>query len=219
MRQVLSTALVALVVGALAGASVSALAQSEPESVSPAVSDVNAHRVDGKHAVGAGASKAKRAGKLVATNKNGLLPANIVNPRWEVIQGKPAFLADGNVGWGEVIDKPAGFADGVDDEGITGITITRVNSSNVNVAAGGFGSAFADCPAGARATGGGFFASNQTAFNLGQSRAISATRWLIDGRNTGASQFFIFAHVVCITTEPSTAIATATKGMRREQSR
>jgi hypothetical protein len=38
----------------------------------------NAHRVDGKHAVGAGASTARRAGKLVATNSKGRLPNNII---------------------------------------------------------------------------------------------------------------------------------------------
>lgn len=39
----------------------------------------NADRVDGKHAVGAGAPKAKRAGKLVATNSKGYLPNNIIS--------------------------------------------------------------------------------------------------------------------------------------------
>lgn len=38
----------------------------------------NADKVDGRHAVGAGASVANRRGKLVATNKNGVLPNNII---------------------------------------------------------------------------------------------------------------------------------------------
>jgi hypothetical protein len=38
----------------------------------------NADRVDHKHAVGAGASTASRAGKLVATNSSGRLPNNII---------------------------------------------------------------------------------------------------------------------------------------------
>ena len=85
MRQVLSTALVALIVGGLAGATVGALAQSPDEAeagagISPAaVSNINADRVDGKHAVGAYASKAARAGKLVAMNGAGYLPKNIIN--------------------------------------------------------------------------------------------------------------------------------------------
>ncbi len=39
---------------------------------------VNAHKVDGKHAVGAGTSPTRRAGKLVATNSKGRLPDNII---------------------------------------------------------------------------------------------------------------------------------------------
>ncbi|MDP3890156.1 hypothetical protein [Nocardioides sp.] len=47
--------------------------------VTAAVFDaVNAHKVDGKHAVGAGASVQKRKGKLVATNSAGRLPNNII---------------------------------------------------------------------------------------------------------------------------------------------
>lgn len=39
---------------------------------------MNAHKVDGKHAVGAGASVSKRAGKLVATDSSGHLPDDII---------------------------------------------------------------------------------------------------------------------------------------------
>ena len=82
MRQILSTAIVALVVAALTAVTVSAMAQSGPESVNPAaVSDIDAHRVDGRHAVGAGASRARRAGKLVATDSDGYLPSDILSPR------------------------------------------------------------------------------------------------------------------------------------------
>ena len=38
----------------------------------------NAHKVDGKHAVGATATPAQRAGKLVATNGAGRLPGSII---------------------------------------------------------------------------------------------------------------------------------------------
>jgi hypothetical protein len=47
----------------------------------PAIAGVfasDSHRVDGKHAVGARASVANRAGKLVATNGAGRLPNNII---------------------------------------------------------------------------------------------------------------------------------------------
>lgn len=52
-------------------------------AVGQAVYDANnAHKVDGKHAVGAGASKSARAGKLVATNGQGQFPVGAV-PRFE----------------------------------------------------------------------------------------------------------------------------------------
>jgi hypothetical protein len=49
-----------------------------PNLANAAVSTVNADKVDGKDAVGAGATVANRAGKLVATNGSGLLPDNII---------------------------------------------------------------------------------------------------------------------------------------------
>ncbi len=107
MRQIISTAVVAVIVGAVAGATMGAVAQSGPAAtteqvISPAtVSNINAHKVDGRHAVGSGASKAKRAGKLVATSSSGYLPSNIVKPYWGAIRNKPAGFADGvdNVGY------------------------------------------------------------------------------------------------------------------------
>ena len=82
LRGLIATAMVALVVSLATTVSVGALAQSDDGSVDPAaVADINAHRVDGKHAVGAGATRAQRAGKLVATNAQGYLPSNILDPR------------------------------------------------------------------------------------------------------------------------------------------
>jgi hypothetical protein len=79
MRQLLSTALVALIVGGLAGVSAGAVAQTGQTPAGPAaVSTINADRIDGRHAVSATASKAARAGKLVATDAQGYLPSNIV---------------------------------------------------------------------------------------------------------------------------------------------
>ena len=93
---------------------------------------------DGKHAVGAEASRANRAGKLVATDARGLLPGNIVKPSWDNLQRVPA-----------------GFADGIDD-GITGIVITRVRRDSFEVEANGDVVASVDCPAGSKAISGGF---------------------------------------------------------------
>lgn len=42
----------------------------------------NSDKVDGKHAVGAGAGKNKRAGKLVATNSAGKLPDSVIGSKF-----------------------------------------------------------------------------------------------------------------------------------------
>ncbi len=67
LRRDLRTAAVALLVSGLVMATPSVAARV-----------TNADKVDGKHAVGAGASVATRRGKLVATNRYGYLPNNIV---------------------------------------------------------------------------------------------------------------------------------------------
>jgi hypothetical protein len=132
MRQVLSTALVALVVGVFGGGTVGLLAQAPEgeratqQAVTPAAG-INADKVDGKHAVGARATRAQRAGKLVATNSLGLLPGNIVKPKWGLIQ-----------------EVPLGFADGVDDVGY----VSATQPATYNAASGVKVSAFADTPIG-----------------------------------------------------------------------
>jgi hypothetical protein len=64
---------------ALVAASVAALTAGGP-AVAGSIVDFarNSDKVDGKHAVGAGASAPERAGKLVATNSAGRLPNNII---------------------------------------------------------------------------------------------------------------------------------------------
>ena len=114
VRRVMASGMaLALLVGLLGSAPVTAQAGDE---VSVAAG-VNAETVDGKDAVGAGVGKQQRAGNLVATNKQGFLPGNILKPLWSLLQGIPAVLADGQVSWGDIADKPAGFADGADNGG------------------------------------------------------------------------------------------------------
>jgi hypothetical protein len=113
MRQIISTAVVAVVVSLVTVTAVGALAQDEPapaaqQAIVPAVTSINAHKVDGRHALSASASRAKRRGKLVATNRQGYLPSNIIKPAWHLIEGTPA-----------------GFADGVDNVGVTAFTTSR----------------------------------------------------------------------------------------------
>jgi hypothetical protein len=91
----------------------------------------NADMVDGRHAVGAKAARAARAGKIVATGKTGLLPNNIiaVAPNAARLGGKraakyalrSALSAPGTINqsinpvhWSRLRGVPAAFADGRD---------------------------------------------------------------------------------------------------------
>ncbi len=49
------------------------------------------------------------------------------------IADKPHDLADGQVGWGEVANKPAGFAEGVDDVGSVGYVSQIVATDTISV--------------------------------------------------------------------------------------
>ena len=104
----------------------------------PAIADAvaryarNAGKVDGKHAVGSGASRAKRKGKLVATSRRtGRLPNNIIAkaPDAARLGGKRASRfaessklsqpgrvnQPGNpVDWTKLKSVPSGFEDGED---------------------------------------------------------------------------------------------------------
>ena len=75
--------------GLFAAFVVGALVVSGPQIAIAAFDAVNSDKVDGKHAVGAGATVAGRAGKLVATNANGRLPSNII------VKAPDANLLDG----------------------------------------------------------------------------------------------------------------------------
>ena len=111
MRRVLSTAVVALIVAALVGVPVGAVAQSDPAddriSSSALVRGLNADKIDGKHASRYTLSRRPRAKKVVATNRLGMLPPNIIEPFWRLIQGKPAILADDQIHWDEIVGKPS----------------------------------------------------------------------------------------------------------------
>jgi hypothetical protein len=194
-----------------------AVAQSEPtpeQAIVPA--GFNADKVDGRHAVGHRASRKKRAGKLVATNKQGFLPSNIIRPAWKLILGKPAAFRDGRITWGEVQNKPGGFADGVDDAGVTSVKVTQVWGLIVAVAAGAGKSAEVHCPGGSRAVGGGL-GTTSTAFALYASFAIDAsTGWRIFAKNNGGTPGSIQAVAQCLSADPATTISTASKGKKRK---
>lgn len=188
MRQIVSTAIVAVIVGALAGATMSAVAQNEPaaeRAVEPA--GLNADKVDGRHAVKYTNQRGVRRGKLVATNNKGELPSNIVRPFWGLLR-----------------NTPAGFADGVDNEGVTGVTITRVATPSTSVAAGGTATDTATCPAGSKVVGGGV---NGSGVGIEDSYPENDIAWF--GRGTdfdgGGGAISVFA--MCMSVEPGIVAA------------
>jgi hypothetical protein len=204
MRNIITTALVALVVGSLAGASAAAIAQTPAESRVEAAASGNADRVDGRHAVGASASKAKRANKLVATNRRGQLPANIIRRSWASIADKPAALADGQIRWGEVGGKPAGFADGTDDAGVTALQVRRVELAT-SVSRGSFNLRI-NCPSGSFVVGGGFDRPLSSVV-VWRSYPSDGDTWRVAGTNGHTSSVIMRGYATCLATKPAGAIS------------
>ena len=94
-RKNLHVLVIALVVGMVVAAG----------PVTAAIYDaMNAHKVDGKHAVGAGASSSRRADNLVATDSSGRLPNNIIRkaPDANRLDGKDSSAFVGRAGIFEV---------------------------------------------------------------------------------------------------------------------
>ena len=227
MRQLLSTALVACIVGALAGASFGAVAQVPAE---PPVSTtaLNADTVDGLSAVKATNKKAKRRNRLVATDAKGFLPSNIIKAKWGLIAGKPAFLADGlvgwneiagipaaladgQVGWGEVQGIPAALADGVDG-GVTSIKITswRGIGSVFTGTAFATGSATAKCQEG-RLIAGGYEVEGDLQINVFASKPIGPDTWQVTAQVSTAATSVLYAFAICVTTDPGGAVIATKK--------
>jgi hypothetical protein len=106
MRETLRALLPAAIAVALATAMGAAPAMAQGDD------GINADKVDGRDAVGALASCQERAKNLVATNREGRLPSNIIEPLWKLMKGIPTVLADGRIGWAELVNIPADLADG-----------------------------------------------------------------------------------------------------------
>ena len=85
IKRHLTTILVAMVTAAVTAAA---------PSLAAAFDALNAHKVDGKHAVGSGASATQRKGKLVATNKKGKLPNNIIAKAPDAVKADKATNAN-----------------------------------------------------------------------------------------------------------------------------
>jgi len=196
MRQVMSTALVALIIGALAGATMGAVAQSEPAAERAIdTAGLNADKVDGRHAVKYTNQMGVRRGKLVAKNNKGELPSNIVRPFWGLVR-----------------NMPAGFADGVDNEGVTGISITT-QAQAFNLTTSGLHSVDVACPTG-NVIGGGFYAVNApTSSGVQSSYALNTTTWrlqiYVSGPNDSGT-----AYATCLTSAGSAVAASLTPAAR-----
>jgi hypothetical protein len=103
----------------------------------------NADKVDGKHAVRAGASVSERAGKLVATSgTTGRLPGNII---------------------GKVPDSET--LDGLDSSAfLRGVSVKMRKGADFSVARNNFATGTVDCLPGEQATGGGAYPTNNVFF-------------------------------------------------------
>ena len=195
MRHILSTALVAVLVGSLAGVTAGTLAQAEPEterSVTPAATVANADKVDGQHAVPYTGNKSKRKYRLVATNRNGMLPGNIVKPYW-----------------GNIQNKPKGFADGVDNAGVTKLKLTRVMTGK-SIPAGQRSAVYAYCPPepASFAVGGGFHLNNDDVVvlhSLPLTTNPSGWKLMVKNNASVAENAYVFA--VCLTAWPDNTLA------------
>jgi len=111
IRRHVPSLVVVVAVVALAASQVTAQPGGNPGTgrFSPAAA-VDADKVDGKHAVGAGASAQERANKLVATNDEGLLPTDIVLPGWKsdvIYSGQLAAYPGQNMVVFDINDLPA----------------------------------------------------------------------------------------------------------------
>jgi hypothetical protein len=120
----------------------------------------------------------------------------------------PAGPAD----WNAIANKPADFADGVDNAGVTGVKLTRVVAS-AGIAEAGT-ELHARCPAGSKVTGGGFSSTYSPAgFRVTQSMpSAGLDEWVFEGWNTSSELVTVTAYAICMSVEPGGAFTTAKKG-------
>ena len=97
--------------------------------------------------------------------------------------------------------------------GITKITLTTVTANSV-IPIGTSGSVVATCPAGKIVGGGhGLQLGNVISVNFVKSGLVpnSAIDWVVEAYNGGGGPATITAYAICMTTDPGTVIATASK--------
>ena len=150
--------------------------------------------------------------KLISWNAKGPAgPQGAQGPQGPQGGQGPAGPAD----WNAIPNKPAGFADGVDDDGVTAVKIRTVTSPTPGtIASGGGGFDTADCPTGFLAVGGGY-ALGGTASDLDgvvvfRSNAFDADTWIVDGfKPPSGNSVTITAQVTCMRAEPAGLVIAA----------
>ena len=129
---------------------------------------------------------------------------------WGEVVNKPADVADGQLGWDNVTNKPVGFADNVDN--VTGITLTRKVGSQKQIPVRGETSSWVDCPMGSMVTGGGAY--TQSLYDsITSSYPVDADTWEVWVYNDSDTLQTFTAYAICMSTDPSSAIVTAKKGV------
>ena len=171
-----------------------AAAPTVARTVDPVASEVvlaaegDADTVDGRDAVKFTNNRNERAGKLVAANHRGYLPANIVKPYW-----------------GNIKNMPAGFADDVDDQGVVKLQVRIVQSAPRALAPGAAGSVRADCDPGWYVIAGGF--DGPEALSVFQSYPAGERSWRVGAENTAvSSDAEVSAYAVCLIARPKDLI-------------
>ena len=130
----------------------------------------------------------------------------------------PAGPAD----WNAIGNKPAGFVDGIDDAGITGVRLTRVISATVDIPASGatpFPQRFStvDCPAGSMVTGGGAVTNANGMSDIHTYMSFSYPQdrdtWVVGIVNQDTEPHQFWAYAMCIATDPQGSLTIAKKGV------
>jgi hypothetical protein len=142
--------------------------------------------------------------KLIKWSATG--PAGPVGPVGPV---GPAGPAD----WNAIPNKPASFADGVDNEGVTSVRLLTLTSPTPEtIVPTDHSLDSVDCPAGLLAVGGGYIASSAT-MNVYESKVFDANTWSVWAYNPGLSNATLTAQVTCMRAEPA-GLVTAAKNSK-----
>ena len=120
----------------------------------------------------------------------------------------PAALADGQISWSELQGIPAGFADGVDNVGVTGLTVTMKTALST-ILANDTGGVEADCPAGTTLIGGGHWTNSWLTYNVDSYPNYGRTGWYAGFRNTSGLSASISAYAFCLSTQGSGTVTPA----------